>query len=112
MSLSIPITLKPFSRKKLAHSLPINPVDPVIIITDIISTFSKNRSFSKLAYREADLIGFLIRQVGMRSVVLIRALLNQFRGATTILCGLRFNQAAHQLKELFAMILCLHKLIK
>ena len=47
----------------------------------------------------------LTQLAGVKSEV-IQLLVNHLRGAITILPGLEFNQAPHQLKELLAMILC------
>src|SRR3989344_1943772 len=49
---------------------------------------------------------------GTTSRVFILGVWNHFCGAITILLGLMFSQAPHQEKELLAIILCLHWLMR
>lgn len=64
-----------------------------------------------LAYKFHHIFYIFIQLAGIISSIFIEESLNHFFGAMTIFSLFWFNQAPHQLNVLFAIMLCLHRLI-
>jgi len=88
---------------------------PFLANSERIRQISAANGWSQFSWRNRyrdRLVQIVCQAGGKRSRVSCRAPANHRVGAITILSGLAFSQAPHQLKELLAMIWCLHRLMR